>query len=517
MSALPGTLDEVRGLRGARWIRESTAGQADAFGPDAQREQQDRAFERFGLADTGQTWQVAHSGRTIDRTPAWADMLAAAGRAYDVLVVGYVSRFARDLRAAVNARHELHQRGAAILFADERLLSSDEEAWEHWAREAVEAEAYSRRLAKRIREGYAAKFRRHGDQGGSAPLGFRRGVARPFLLEPDPRTIGLVVGLFERYAARDVTIAELGASMDIAPTALRVILANPIYNGWVRRHRRGRDEERSPAPWRGDPPVDDDLWARVAEVRARRYTGGGRPRPVHQHLLAGRLACADCGRPLNSEGRRRPARVDRLYRHRLPCGAWTHETIAADRVDAAIEGQLLAARFRPEHVAGLRRLAAESMPGPAVADLRRRQLERDLAQRAAAHAARRLATDAYLAEHARLSAELDRLADERPAAPSIDPDLAARRLGDWQATYRQIPDAERGALLRAIYDRIEVAGDGRLRVALTPDAERHGLALALPEQVMLALARPAGFEPATRCLEGSCSIRLSYGSLPHAF
>ena len=24
-------------------------------------------------------------------------------------------------------------------------------------------------------------------------------------------------------------------------------------------------------------------------------------------------------------------------------------------------------------------------------------------------------------------------------------------------------------------------------------------------------ARPAGFEPATRCLEGSCSVRLSYG------
>ena len=25
------------------------------------------------------------------------------------------------------------------------------------------------------------------------------------------------------------------------------------------------------------------------------------------------------------------------------------------------------------------------------------------------------------------------------------------------------------------------------------------------------VARPAGFEPATRCLEGSCSVRLSYG------
>src|SRR5215472_9926530 len=27
----------------------------------------------------------------------------------------------------------------------------------------------------------------------------------------------------------------------------------------------------------------------------------------------------------------------------------------------------------------------------------------------------------------------------------------------------------------------------------------------------MVLARPAGFEPATRCLEGSCSVRLSYG------
>src|SRR5690242_19639499 len=30
-------------------------------------------------------------------------------------------------------------------------------------------------------------------------------------------------------------------------------------------------------------------------------------------------------------------------------------------------------------------------------------------------------------------------------------------------------------------------------------------------QIPSDLARPAGFEPATRCLEGSCSVRLSYG------
>ena len=50
---LPGSLDELDGLRAARWIRESTRGQYDNYGPEAQREQQDRAVERWRLADTG--------------------------------------------------------------------------------------------------------------------------------------------------------------------------------------------------------------------------------------------------------------------------------------------------------------------------------------------------------------------------------------------------------------------------------------------------------------------------------
>jgi DNA invertase Pin-like site-specific DNA recombinase len=105
------------------------------------------------MVDTGITWQVAHSGRTIGTTHQFAEMLGRAGRDYDVLVVGYISRFARNLRTAVNAREQLHAAGAAIYFADEDVLSSDENAWENWARETVEAEAYSRRLARAVRGG----------------------------------------------------------------------------------------------------------------------------------------------------------------------------------------------------------------------------------------------------------------------------------------------------------------------------------------------------------------------------
>jgi len=51
--ALPTSIDHIAGLRVARWFRESTTGQWDNFGPDSQREQQDRAIARHGLADTG--------------------------------------------------------------------------------------------------------------------------------------------------------------------------------------------------------------------------------------------------------------------------------------------------------------------------------------------------------------------------------------------------------------------------------------------------------------------------------
>ncbi|MGO9204986.1 MAG: recombinase family protein, partial [Candidatus Limnocylindrales bacterium] len=146
MKALPRSLDDLRGQRAAHWGRESTGRQADRFGPAAQRDQRERAIERYGMVDTQISWMVAHSGRTIGSTAQFAEMLACAGRDYDVLVVGYVSRFARDLETAVTARSALHAAGAAILFCDERIVTSDEDAWESWARETVEAEAYSRRL-----------------------------------------------------------------------------------------------------------------------------------------------------------------------------------------------------------------------------------------------------------------------------------------------------------------------------------------------------------------------------------
>ena len=489
---LPKALDDLTGLRAARWVRESTRGQYDTFGPEAQRDQQDRAIERYGLVETGLSWTVAHSGRTVGDTPQFHEMLSQAGTEYDVLVVGYVSRFARDLRTAVNARHELHAAGAAILFCDERVVSSDEDSWELFAREAVEAEAYSRRLGKRIREGYAAKFRRLGDQAGNAPLGFQRdGPARTLTI--DPATIGQATSLFDRYATGALSIREVAAEAGLHPDRVRAILANPTYNGWVRRYRRSGREERMPAPWRADPPVSDELWQRVQDNLYRRTSGHSPRKRRHVDPLSGLLYCT-CGRRIRSNGMAgSPPRRQRLHPGG-PCAKWAGgPAVFAAVHEAPIAAQIASLKLDEVTIERVVRALREGeTPAPTTLDSAR--LEKQKRDLALSHAASELDDATYLAR----MAELRQTIPAKHESSGVDSASAVAFLRNIPALWSSADDEGRTELLHAIYDRIEVTRDGFARVHLTPHAFRFGLALALPETVTVdrVKARPAGFEPA---------------------
>jgi DNA invertase Pin-like site-specific DNA recombinase len=348
MTRLPASLEELRGRRAARWIRESTRGQVDRFGPEAQREQQDRAIERYGLVDAGIEYFVAHSGRTVASTPEWAAMLDGSGIAWDVLVVGYVSRFARDLRTAVNARHDLHLAGAVLLFADDRILSSDELAWDAWAREAVEAESYSRKLSRRVKEGFAVKRRRDRDPGsGETSYGFRRVAG---LVEPDPDTMPRAVEAY-RLSAAGASDQAIADRLELGLWRIRTVLRSSLYAGRL----PDGTETRFP------PPVPLELVEAAAAARARRTWSGHHPHDrVYPLTDRGPLVCDACDRAI--KGAFRVDRGRRMHRHPNACPAWSPAEVRADGHEDQVARLL--ARAAPNRQSAARIRAALAKPPP---------------------------------------------------------------------------------------------------------------------------------------------------------
>ena len=499
MKQLARSLDDIRGLRAARWIRESTAGQYDRFGPASQREQQDRFIERYGLIDTGRVFQVAHSGTTVWRSATMTDMLAEAkAGGFDLLLAGYSDRWQRNLRRTLELLEDhLHPAGVALVMCDRRIISSDPNDWDELVAESAGAEKYSRRLSERITQGYAAKFAQENDPGGHAPLGFRRSPEPPNTLQIDPATIGAAVGLFERYALGTLSAQQLAIETGLETSRIRCILMNPLYNGWIRRHR-GPNETRKHAPWRSNPPVSDELWARVEEIRRTKCRGSGPHRRDRVDLLGGLLECV-CGRRIRSDGWAANRRYRKL--HPKPCEAWGRAArLPADTWENPILAQIGAIDLSDGVIARVV-AALGSTVRPVAID--RSRIERQMRELALEHVAGGMSDQSYLERLRHLRASLAEV--EQTSQVGVPADRAVEWLRALSETWQQADDPEaRSELLHAIYERIVVSGREFVSARLTPAAYAHGLSLALPEQV--AMARPTGFEPATFGSGGQRSI-----------
>ena len=185
----------------------------------------------------------------------------------------------------------------------------------------------------------------------------------------------------------------------------------------------------------------------------------------------------------------------RRYQHPEPCGS--RKSWRASNFEDVIAAQVRGMKLDGTLLARLRALAAHPNTRPEPWALRRRQIEHELASRAQLHAQRRITTEAYLAEHARLSRQLDALREPTAQAGVIDPDRAIGWLSNIKKMWAAMDAEGRRDLAAAIYQRVTVK-DGVIRqVELTPSAYAHGAALALPDHVLVTVARPAGFEPAT--------------------
>ena len=474
MRRLPATVEELAGARAARWVRESTAGQYDRYGPEAQAEMQDRAIARLGLADSGLAWRAARSGRTVYRSAEMADMLGAAQRGeFDVLLVGYVSRWQRNLRRTLELLEDaLHPAGVPVYFCDEEILSSSERHWDQLVDEAKDAERYSRRLSRRIKEGYASKLAKERDPGGRPPFGFRRNAAK--LIEPDPGRLATVARVFE-LAAAGLPDRAVAAAVGLPLFTLRGILTSPLYVG------RLRDGE--PARWA--PLVASADWEATQATRARRATNTSRPADPRRPYALDMLHCAACGRRLTGD--------TGYYRHREPC-----RPFVAARPEHRGRGRTLGHAYRRELYEQIveELLAEASIGAPAIASVvgevnrATPPPDRLAPDRIARERERAMARYLQHRDGEALERTMTRLDQEQAAAETrerlddIPADVAVRYVQDLPETWRRAEGGSgRQLLASALFDRIEVLGIREATVHLSAHAVRHGLAAALPAEL----------------------------------
>jgi hypothetical protein len=112
-----------------------------------------------------------------------------------------------------------------------------------------------------------------------------------------------------------------------------------------------------------------------------------------------------------------------------------------------------------------------------------------------------ISDETYLERMKRLRASLAEV--EETAQVGVPADRAVEWLRALAETWAQadVPEAK-ADLLHAIYERIVVAGREFVSARLTPTAYAHGLALALPEQVVMA--RPRGVRRC--CARGEANL-----------
>ena len=474
MRRLPATIEDLAGRRAARWIRESTPGQFDRYGPEAQSELQDRAIAKLGLVDSGLAWRAAHSGRTVYRSVEMVDMLAAAQRGdFEVLLVGYVSRWQRNLRRTLELLEDtLHPAGVPVYFCDEEILSSSERHWDQLVDEAKDAERYSRRLSRRIKEGYASKLVKERDPGGHPPFGFLRNGDK--LLEPDPEHLPVVRRVFE-LAAAGLPDRMVAREVELPLFTVRGILTSPLYVG---RLRNGE-----PARW--GPLVPSALWEAAQATRARRATKTGRPADPRRPYALDMLHCAACGKRITGD--------TGYYRHREPCAAFVGarpvhrgrgqspgHAYHREMYEQIVEELLAVASIGAGTIAGVVGEVNRAKPVPdrsaidRIGRERERAMARYLRDRDAAALDRTMSS---------LDADGARLEQLDPAE-AVPTDVAVRYVRDLPETWRKAEGGPgRQLLASALFDRIDVLGIQEATVHLSAHAVRHGLGAALPEEV----------------------------------
>jgi len=263
-----------------------------------------RAFaECNGLTVEGEYADEDASAYHGNRGPELEAALDHAERIGACIVVQHSDRLARG--DGVHARH-LVQLVLDAKARGVRLRSKeDDSSLENVVMAAVMGERNtedSRRKGAAVRAGMERK-RQRGEYIGHRPYGYRweRNADDIRVIVPDPAEAAIIRRIFAEYlAGRSQKAISRDLSRDKVPShrggqwhpgTVRLILARPLYAGWIPDGADGVLEGKH------EPIIDREDWEKVAELRKAKARTHGRGRPVAgRHIFRkGFLRCGICG------------------------------------------------------------------------------------------------------------------------------------------------------------------------------------------------------------------------------
>ena len=110
----------LNGKRARGYLRVSSKGQADKYGPTAQRRDELEAAVAHGTRELKHFYEDHVTATNALKRSDFQRMVAdVRARAFDVLYVGRVDRFARNERDAWNYLAAIEEAGGAVYFIEE--------------------------------------------------------------------------------------------------------------------------------------------------------------------------------------------------------------------------------------------------------------------------------------------------------------------------------------------------------------------------------------------------------------
>jgi DNA invertase Pin-like site-specific DNA recombinase len=309
------TFENLRGLRGECYVRDSTLDQRDGFGPDIQRRNEERFAQTYGIILGGRWYTEFVSGRNASKRHEFQKVLDdARSDQFDVLLVDHTSRFGRNQAECIQYKEELQSLGKTIIFVSQGIISgSDRDFLSERINETLD-EQYSRNLSRYVSAGLAEKAE-HGLHVGPAPLGYKSELlsGKRERKIPNPATMPALLIALREYASGKVSYREVADELNshgfrtntgklFTGYNMRDILTNRFYEGKVVYHQGLPDEKII----NGFHEVSDEvkeLWLHCQDVKkGRSITAAGHPRrEKNDYPFSKILKCQRCGNPYHGE------------------------------------------------------------------------------------------------------------------------------------------------------------------------------------------------------------------------